>query len=117
MIGTGGEDPRGARVRHQGRRGQDWNFRRRLAQYGLGYAVAVPKSQQIKSLAGIRRIAQLIDEAPARRRVRHFCGCGGRAQIAGGFCDEYRDAREVVIGAKAEGHEPTPVGPVTRDDT
>lgn len=38
-------------------------------------------------------------------------------QIAGGFCDEYRDALEVVIGAKAEGHEPTPVGPVTRDDT
>ncbi|MFD5064473.1 transposase [Streptomyces sp. NPDC058394] len=32
--------------------GQDWNFRRLLEQLGLGYVVAVPKSQQIKCLAG-----------------------------------------------------------------
>ncbi len=36
--------------------GQDWNFRRLLEQLGVGYVVAVPKSQQIKSLAGIWRI-------------------------------------------------------------
>ncbi|MFF5728362.1 transposase [[Kitasatospora] papulosa] len=44
--------------------GQDWNFRRLLEQLGLGYVVAVPKSQQIKSLAGIWRIDELIAEAP-----------------------------------------------------
>ncbi|WSS74472.1 IS701 family transposase [Streptomyces sp. NBC_01174] len=44
---------------------QDWNFRRLLEQLGLCYVVAVPKSQQIKSLAGIWRIDELIDEAPA----------------------------------------------------
>ncbi|WP_371627760.1 transposase [Streptomyces sp. NBC_01116] len=46
--------------------GQDWNFRRLLEQLGLGYVVAVLKSQQIKSLAGIWRIDELIDEAPRR---------------------------------------------------
>ncbi|MEE1735135.1 transposase, partial [Streptomyces sp. BE147] len=40
--------------------GQDWNFRRLLEQLGLGYVVAVPKSQQVKSLAGAWRIDQLI---------------------------------------------------------
>ncbi|MBT2369293.1 transposase [Streptomyces sp. ISL-10] len=29
--------------------GQDWNFRRLLEQLGLGYVVAVPKSQPVKS--------------------------------------------------------------------
>ncbi|WP_256923722.1 IS701 family transposase [Streptomyces sp. 13-12-16] len=33
--------------------GQDWRFRRLLEQLDIGYVVAVPKSQQIKSLAGI----------------------------------------------------------------
>lgn len=44
--------------------GQDWSFRRLLEQLDVGYVVAVPKSQQIKSLAGIWRIDQLIEEAP-----------------------------------------------------
>jgi SRSO17 transposase len=44
--------------------GQDWNFRRLLEQLDVGYVVAVPKSQQIRSLAGIWRIDQLIEEAP-----------------------------------------------------
>ena len=45
--------------------GQDWSFRRLLEQLDVGYVVAVPKSQQIKSLAGFWRIDQLIEEAPA----------------------------------------------------
>jgi hypothetical protein len=44
--------------------GQDRHFRRLLEQLDVGYVVAVPKSQQIKSLAGIWRIDQLIEEAP-----------------------------------------------------
>ncbi|MDQ1051808.1 transposase [Streptomyces sp. V4I2] len=43
--------------------GQDWHFRRLLEQLDLNYVVAVPKSQQIKSLAGIWRINQLIEQA------------------------------------------------------
>jgi SRSO17 transposase len=61
---------------------QDWNFRRLLEQLGLGYVLAVPKSQQIKPLAGIWRIDQLADEAPAdawqrlswRRRSKRALG-------------------------------------------
>lgn len=45
--------------------GQGWAFRRLLEQHNLGYVVAVPKSQQIKSLAGVWRIDELIDDAPA----------------------------------------------------
>ncbi|MEI7030994.1 IS701 family transposase [Streptomyces pratensis] len=58
--------------------GQDWNFRRLLEQLGLGYVVAVPKSQQIKSLAGIWRIDELIDEAPADAWQRLSCGDGAK---------------------------------------
>ncbi|MEU0100372.1 IS701 family transposase [Streptomyces sp. NPDC006267] len=58
--------------------GQDWNFRRLLEQLGLGYVVAVPKSQQIKSLAGSWRIDELIDEAPADAWQRLSCGDGAK---------------------------------------
>lgn len=58
--------------------GQDWNVRRLLEQLGLGYVVAVPKSQQIKSLAGCWRIDQLIDEAPADVWQRLSCGDGAK---------------------------------------
>uniref|UniRef100_UPI0038D5113D IS701 family transposase n=1 Tax=Streptomyces europaeiscabiei TaxID=146819 RepID=UPI0038D5113D len=44
--------------------GQEWGFRRFLEESGVSYALAVPKSQQVKSLAGIWRIDQLIREAP-----------------------------------------------------
>jgi hypothetical protein len=54
--------------------GQAWHFRRLLEQLGLGYVVAVPKSQQIKSLAGIYRIDQLIEDAPADAWQRLSCG-------------------------------------------
>lgn len=58
--------------------GQDGNFRRLLEQFGLGYVVAVPRSQQIKSLAGSRRIDELIDQAPADAWQRLSCGDGAK---------------------------------------
>lgn len=58
--------------------GQDWHFRRLPEQLDVGYAVAVPKSQQIKSLAGIWRIDQLIDEALGDARQRLSCGDGAK---------------------------------------
>ena len=44
--------------------GQDWTFRRMLEEAGVGYVLVVPKSQQVKSPAGIWRIDQLIADAP-----------------------------------------------------
>ncbi|MGX1885803.1 IS701 family transposase [Streptomyces sp. NPDC055287] len=58
--------------------GQDWAFRRRLEQHGLGYVVAVPKSQQLKSLAGVWRIDELIDDAPPDAWQRLSCGPGAK---------------------------------------
>lgn len=58
--------------------GQDWTFRRMLEQHGIGYVVAVPKSQQIKSLAGMWRIDQLIDEAPDDAWQTLSCGDGAK---------------------------------------
>jgi SRSO17 transposase len=58
--------------------GQDWHFRRLLEQLDVGYVVAVPKSQSIKSLAGIRRIDQLIEDAPADAWQRLSCGDGAK---------------------------------------
>ncbi|WP_406503360.1 IS701 family transposase [Streptomyces sp. NBC_00212] len=58
--------------------GQDWSFRRLLEQHNLGYVVAVPKSQQIKSLAGVWRIDELIDDAPADAWQTLSCGNGAK---------------------------------------
>ncbi|GGX36803.1 hypothetical protein GCM10010383_78430 [Streptomyces lomondensis] len=58
--------------------GQDWHFRRLLEQLDVGYVLAVPKSQQIKSLAGIWRIDELIDEAPDDAWQRLSCGDGAK---------------------------------------
>ncbi|MFC3585952.1 IS701 family transposase [Streptantibioticus rubrisoli] len=58
--------------------GQDWSFRRMLEQLGLGYVVAVPKSQQIKSLAGMWRIDALIEQAPADAWETLSCGDGAK---------------------------------------
>jgi SRSO17 transposase len=58
--------------------GQDWHFRRMLEEAGLGYVVAVPKSQQIKSLAGCWRIDQLIGDAPDDAWERLSCGDGAK---------------------------------------
>lgn len=47
-----------------------------LEETGVGYVVAVPESQQIKSLAGIWRIDQLVAEAPADAWQRLSCERG-----------------------------------------
>ncbi|QCX82460.1 hypothetical protein C9F11_45675 (plasmid) [Streptomyces sp. YIM 121038] len=56
--------------------GQDWHFRRMIEEAGLGYVVAVPKSQQVKSLAGCWRIDQLVVDAPDDAWERLSCGDG-----------------------------------------
>ncbi|MGW7824799.1 IS701 family transposase [Streptomyces puniciscabiei] len=58
--------------------GQDWHFRRMLEEAGLGYVVAVPKSQQVESLAGCWRIDQLIGDAPDEAWERLSCGDGAK---------------------------------------
>ena len=58
--------------------GQEWGFRRMLEEAGVGYVLAVPKSQQVKSLAGIWRIDALIAEAPDDAWQRMSCGDGAK---------------------------------------
>ncbi|MEV4924813.1 IS701 family transposase [Streptomyces roseoverticillatus] len=58
--------------------GQDWHFRRMVEEAGLGYVVAVPKSQQVKSLAGCWRIDQLVGDAPDDAWERLSCGDGAK---------------------------------------
>ncbi len=58
--------------------GQEWKFRRLLEELGVGYVVAVPKSQQVKSLAGFWRIDELISEAPEDAWQRLSCGRGAK---------------------------------------
>ncbi|MFI8305140.1 hypothetical protein ACIF80_17150 [Streptomyces sp. NPDC085927] len=58
--------------------GQNWNFRRLLEQLDVGYVVTVPKSQQITSLAGIRRVDELVDDAPGDAWQRLSCGNGAK---------------------------------------
>ncbi|MFE1961533.1 IS701 family transposase [Streptomyces sp. NPDC059479] len=58
--------------------GQEWGFRRMLEEAGVGYVLAVPKSQQIKSLAGIWRIDALLADAPDDAWQRLSCGGGAK---------------------------------------
>ncbi|WP_425587181.1 IS701 family transposase [Streptomyces violaceusniger] len=58
--------------------GQDWHFRHMVEEAGLGYVVAVPKSQQVKSLAGCWRIDQLVGDAPDEAWERLSCGEGAK---------------------------------------
>ncbi|MFE4583569.1 hypothetical protein ACFRKC_49270 [Streptomyces chartreusis] len=58
--------------------GQDWHFCRMIEEAGLGYVVAVPKSQQVKSLAGCWRNDQLIGDAPEEAWERFSCGGGAK---------------------------------------
>jgi hypothetical protein len=58
--------------------GPDWSFRRLLEEAGVGYVLAVPKSQQIKSLAGIWRIDQLVAAAPDDAWQVLSCGDGAK---------------------------------------
>ncbi|MFJ6637110.1 transposase, partial [Streptomyces sp. NPDC091376] len=58
--------------------GQGWKFRRVLEELGVGYVVAVPKSQQVKSLAGFWWIDELFDGAPEDVWQRISCGPGAK---------------------------------------
>ncbi|MFI1742814.1 IS701 family transposase [Streptomyces sioyaensis] len=60
--------------------GQEWKFRRLLEELGVGYVVAVPKSQQVKSLAGTWRIDELIAQAPEDAWQRLSCGDGAKGR-------------------------------------
>nr|WP_239070787.1 MULTISPECIES: transposase [unclassified Streptomyces] len=58
--------------------GQEWHFRRMLEEAGVGYVVAVPKSQQVKSPAGSWRIDHVLTGAPAEAWERISCGDGAK---------------------------------------
>ncbi|WP_443044345.1 IS701 family transposase [Streptomyces sp. NBC_00353] len=58
--------------------GQEWGFRRMLEEAGVGYVLAVPKSQQVKSLAGSWRIDQIVGEAPDNAWQRLSAGDGAK---------------------------------------
>jgi SRSO17 transposase len=58
--------------------GQEWHFRRMLEEAGVGYVLAVPKSQQVKSPAGSWRIDHVLTGAPAEAWQRISCGNGAK---------------------------------------
>ncbi|MEZ0069301.1 hypothetical protein ABIA32_005345 [Streptacidiphilus sp. MAP12-20] len=58
--------------------GQEWHFRRMLEEAGVGYVLAVPKSQQVKSPAGSWRIDHVLTGAPAEAWERIPCGDGAK---------------------------------------
>nr|WP_242440691.1 transposase [Streptomyces sp. CB02923] len=58
--------------------GQEWHFRRTLEEAGVGYVVAVPKSQQAESPAGSWRIDHVLTGAPAEAWERISCGDGAK---------------------------------------
>lgn len=58
--------------------GQEWRFRRALEEAGVGYVLAVPRSQQVKSLAGCWRIDHVLTGAPDDAWERISCGSGAK---------------------------------------
>ncbi|MFE1775598.1 transposase [Streptomyces sp. NPDC059008] len=94
-----GEDPRRARVRHQGdlaktiikralasplpiawvtadsAYGQEWRLRRMLEEAGVDYVLAVPKSQHVHAIS---RIDFAFAQAPDDAWERHSCGAGAK---------------------------------------
>ncbi|QTE03174.1 hypothetical protein S1361_37910 [Streptomyces cyanogenus] len=56
--------------------GQEWRMRRTLEEAGVGYVLAVPKSQQLHAPLG--RIDQAIADAPDEAWERHSCGDGAK---------------------------------------
>lgn len=58
--------------------GQEWHFRRMLGEAGVGYVLAVPKSQQVNSPAGSWRIDHVLTGAPAEAWERISCGDGAK---------------------------------------
>jgi SRSO17 transposase len=55
--------------------GQEWRLRRMLEEAGVGYVLAVPKSQQVHALG---RIDFAIAQAPDDAWERHSCGNGAK---------------------------------------
>ena len=58
--------------------GQEWKFRRLVEELGLGYVVAVPKSQEITGGLQRRRIDAVIAEAPDEAWQKLSCGDGAK---------------------------------------
>jgi hypothetical protein len=58
--------------------GQERGFRRALEDAGVGYVLAVPKSQQVKSPAGSWRIDHVLTGAPDDAWERISCGDGAK---------------------------------------
>ncbi|MGW2028527.1 IS701 family transposase [Streptomyces decoyicus] len=58
--------------------GQEWHFRQMLEEARVGYVLAVPKSQQVKSPAGSWRIDHVLAGAPAEAWERMSCGSGAK---------------------------------------
>jgi SRSO17 transposase len=58
--------------------GQERGFRRLLEEAGVGYVLAVPKSQQVKSPAGSWRIDHVLTGAPDDAWERVSCGDGAK---------------------------------------
>jgi hypothetical protein len=58
--------------------GQERRFRRMLEEAGVGYVLAVPKSQQVKSPAGSWRIDHVLTGAPPEAWERVSCGNGAK---------------------------------------
>lgn len=58
--------------------GQDYRFRRGIEQLGVGYVLAVPKSQQVRAFGAMRRIEELIGLAPLDAWKRVSCGDGAK---------------------------------------
>jgi SRSO17 transposase len=56
--------------------GQEWRMRRTLEEAGVGYVLAVPKSQQLHAPFG--RIDQAVADAPEQAWERHSCGDGAK---------------------------------------
>jgi len=54
--------------------GQEWRMRRTLEEAGVGYVLAVPKSQQLHARFG--RVDQAIADAPGEAWERYSCGDG-----------------------------------------
>ncbi|WP_326756721.1 IS701 family transposase [Streptomyces hirsutus] len=55
--------------------GQEWRLRRMLEEAGVGYVLAVPKSQSVPALG---RIDLVIAQAPDEAWERHSCGDGAK---------------------------------------
>ncbi|WP_435178967.1 IS701 family transposase [Actinacidiphila sp. bgisy145] len=55
--------------------GQEWRFRHMLEETGVGYVLAVPKSQHVR---GMGRIDFAIAQAPDEVWERHSCGQGAK---------------------------------------